>query len=153
MGARRFSGSVAVSIRWDDGSSQFVARVTAPNLCTEEVRVGAPAVLDRAVDSPLSFDAAARAAIVFASSEFHELAEYGTHGVMVHRSRTPRALGERWKERGLPMVQTSNGPDVYRGACGACGAPAVWIDAHDGSRGCPMHSRAAVLAGGRGGAR
>jgi hypothetical protein len=95
--ARRYSGKVTVSILWDDHDNRYAARVKADG--SEQpifVTVGAPKILEHAVDSPEAYDAAAKAAIAFADDDVpgtEEQAAFTESGYFVsrkHKERWPR---------------------------------------------------------------
>lgn len=81
--AQRYSGQVRVSIVYVDAEAGYDARVSWPG-GRERVKVGTPAaVATHAVDSPLAYDAAARAAIAFAG-DAGDYADHGGAGSGVH---------------------------------------------------------------------
>lgn len=84
--AKRYSGAVTIRIQWSDVLDEYEARVTMPGTKGESIRVRAPAVLERAVDSPDEYDSAARAALSFASEEFGQAAEYDECHAIMRRS-------------------------------------------------------------------
>jgi len=88
--AKRYSGEVEVSIIWNDNEEQYAAKVTAPGPRDQFVMVGAPAVLEVAVDSPEGYDSAARAAIAFADNEDEVIGDYAAYtseGCYISRSK------------------------------------------------------------------
>jgi hypothetical protein len=101
--ARRYSGSAAVDVRWDDDYRGFTDRVGAwrcavsvdgrtvgPAFYVGRSHAGPDARL--AVDCPEAYDGAARSALAFADAEHGSVVgcalEYEDHGlVVVRRSR------------------------------------------------------------------
>lgn len=90
--AQRYSGEVRVRIVYVDAEAGYDARVSWPG-GRERVKVGTPAVLTRAVDSPEAYDAAARAAIAFAgdAGDYADRGgpDRGVHDGIVVSRRTP----------------------------------------------------------------
>lgn len=67
--ARRYSGEVNINILWVDATQQYAAKVKAPDEPSMFIIVGAPKVLEHAVDSPAAYDNAAVTALAFAEDE------------------------------------------------------------------------------------
>lgn len=121
--AKRYSGRVRVSLRWDDAASAYRCGVTWTepdgSRCCRRVTVNAPAHLTMSVDCPAAYDDAARAALAFvmrdaegerrAGDGRHDYADpapfvaWGAAGVVVERAdphapkrprkRVPQASG------------------------------------------------------------
>lgn len=80
---RRFSGDLKIELAFDDRANHYRVRLCPvrvplwrgkPQTRCETVFVGPPRHLERAVDAPLAFDNAARAAISFARPDIQEFA-------------------------------------------------------------------------------
>jgi hypothetical protein len=90
---RRYSGEVTVYITWLDATEQYGAKVKPPGEPSVYIAVGAPRLLEHAVDSPPAYDAAAKAALAFAEDEVPgvtERAAYKEDGYFVSRSQERR---------------------------------------------------------------
>ena len=91
--ARRYSGDLNINIVWDDARSRYIGKINvagARNLRPALIQASPPATW-KAVDSPESFDAAARAALAFAADlnwPVDDYAEFNDKGEYVIR-RTP----------------------------------------------------------------
>lgn len=103
MTARRWSGELRIRVRYDDRgvSDRFlngryhcsVSRPATKGAEVYRVIVGAPAFLTHAVDSPEAFDAAAHAALSFASDAGFPVETYAAtneHGWHIGRSEATR---------------------------------------------------------------
>ena len=96
MATVRMSGNARVRLRWDDDASVYRASVSVEGRQLVTYSIGAPAVLERAVDSPEAFDATARAALTFALAEkldvdpdFESIRDSGT-GAITDRIKITR---------------------------------------------------------------
>ena len=103
--AIRYSGDVRVRILYSDARSAYLANVSWPGGRTLIV-VGEPSVLTHAVDSSVAYDAAARAAVVFAEDEQvrkdgHSIpCAWDGSGPYVSRRESVRAGGKPCARRG-----------------------------------------------------
>ena len=88
MSAIRYSGSIRIRVTYRDNHSDYRCFLSATTGEKHTVYVGEPAILTRAVDSPESYDDAARAALAFAESDGYPVryARMDEHGYTVARS-------------------------------------------------------------------
>lgn len=85
---RRFSGDLKLELSFNDRSNAYQVRICPTKKgegSCERVKVGAPKHITRAVDSALSYDKAAHAAISFASDRIQSLASTGSYGWQISR--------------------------------------------------------------------
>lgn len=74
--ARRYSGEVRISVRWDDATDHWECRVSVNGEGSCNIRVGRAPADRQAVDSPMAHDTAAHAALSFASEDWRGLARH-----------------------------------------------------------------------------
>jgi hypothetical protein len=102
--ATRYSGNVRVQITWQDSDNRYRAVLRANGRHHSLQYVGAPAHLERAVDSPQAYDQAAAAAISFAG--LGDEAAFTDRGVWIGRNESekwPKEVGSaRTVRRSLP---------------------------------------------------
>lgn len=90
--AIRYSGSLKIAVSFDDRRNAYKASVSRKGRSLWSGYVGAPASSRLAVDNPLAYDAAAHAALSFASSdgvEVDQFADYDARGGGWAVSRSP----------------------------------------------------------------
>ena len=83
--AKRYSGSVTISIAYLDSSNEYRCYLSSPVTIARQgyrVRVGAPASLSCAVDSAEAYDAVAHAALSFLADESEESVTDGMLGIL-----------------------------------------------------------------------
>ena len=90
--AKRYSGRLVVSVSFDDRRDSYKASVSEYGHTVWSGRINAPRSGGGAVDSPLAYDGAARAALSFASNEAVDIsgASWTDRGVHVGRSLATR---------------------------------------------------------------
>jgi len=90
--AIRYSGSLRIAVAFDDRRNAYKASVSHRGRSLWSGYVGAPASSRLAVDNPLAYDAAARAALSFArhdAAEVDQFADYDERGGGWMTSRSP----------------------------------------------------------------
>mgnify|MGYP003405887735 CR=1 FL=1 len=98
---RRFSGHLKIELSYNDRTDQYQVRLCPvkvplyrgkmqPHARCEKGTVRPPRHLERAVDSPLAFDQAARAALSFASPRIQEFAFMGPTTWAIKRDKPRR---------------------------------------------------------------
>lgn len=85
---RRFSGDLKLELSFNDRSDAYQVRICPTKKgegACERIKVGAPKHITRAVDSAMSYDKAAHAAISFASDRIQNLAASTDRGWAISR--------------------------------------------------------------------
>lgn len=90
--ARRFSGTSCIVVAYDDASEKWVGRVFDPTKKSEErsfrFAIKPAPSFSFAVDSPLAYDEAARAACAFATADGYDFHfDYDGSGIKTFRNR------------------------------------------------------------------
>lgn len=117
--AFRYSGSLVVRCLWIDRTAHYECVISRKGRHVTTQHVNPSKHLTHAVDSPVAYDAAARAALAFAEHEGHDVADRDEHV-----SRTRSASAHRAPTACLPLVLDETVPWPPRAShvlrCRAC---------------------------------